>query len=109
MLTEADIKNQLKMDPHWEPDEDVSDDEWELFEETKEKMEKNKDSDDATETKDKKDDDTDWPYGSEDDQYKLKEPVQGGDFKWQKVEVKRRHQLKRTVEKAKRLSKTGLL
>lgn len=46
MLTRSEIKRQLEMNPYWEPNDNASDEEWELFEEIKEEMDENDDDDD---------------------------------------------------------------
>ncbi len=50
MLTRDEIIKQLKIDPAWEPKDEVTDDEWVLYEEVKEEFE-----DDSTNTSGKKD------------------------------------------------------
>jgi len=55
MLTEAEIIKKLKKNPDWEPNENVTDDEWELFEQVKEKLDLDADDDD----------DPEWPHDSD--------------------------------------------
>jgi len=46
LLTKDQIKKYLENDPYWEPDEDATHIEWELYDEVCDKMEKTPDEDD---------------------------------------------------------------
>jgi hypothetical protein len=70
MLTEAEIRKNLEENPYWEPDEDVSDDEWDLYEEIKEKLAQgNKDDEKQSDGDGDGDEDPSWPYDNDDDDY----------------------------------------
>lgn len=73
MLSKDEILKHLAEDPLWEPDEDLTEEEWELFDEVYEEFESNKSAskteDNAEEEDDEEDIDEEEDEDEEDDDY----------------------------------------
>lgn len=73
MLTDSEIRRKLKNDPNWEPEEDVSDEEWILFEEIRDEIdaEMNKEGKkvekEESATVESNYDEEDWTFGDNED------------------------------------------
>jgi hypothetical protein len=73
LLNKDQIRKNLKNDPYWEPDEDANYEEWELFDEVCDEMDKDKKGkpenagEDTSDSSQENDDDSEWP--DDDDDY----------------------------------------